>query len=56
MPLRYKLVALTLGLLVGLAGGTLALLFSGSGGMALAVTLGGLSAPLFAVLLVALVR
>lgn len=49
---RFVLLSLSVGLSVGV----LALLLSGSGVATLAVTLGGMSAPLFAVLLVLLVR
>ncbi len=49
---RFVLVSLG----VGLAAGALAWLFSGSGMLAVAMTLGGMSAPLFAVLLAVLVR
>jgi hypothetical protein len=41
---------------IGLGAGALALLLSSSGILALAMTLGGMSTPLFAVLLVVLVR
>lgn len=49
---RFVLVSLC----VGLVAGSLAVLFSGSGILALAMTLGGMSTPLFAVLLAVLVR
>ncbi len=49
---RFVLVSLG----VGLAAGALAGFFSGSGMLAMAMTLGGMSAPLFAVLLAVLVR
>ncbi len=49
---RFVLVSLG----VGLTAGALAWLFSASGMLALAMTLGGMSAPLFAVLLAVLVR
>lgn len=49
---RFVLVSLC----VGLVAGALAVLFSGSGMLALAMTLGGMSTPLFAVLLAVLVR
>lgn len=49
---RFVLVSLG----IGLGAGALALLLSSSGILALAMTLGGMSTPLFAVLLVVLVR
>lgn len=49
---RFVLVSLG----IGLGAGALALLLSSSGMLALAMTLGGMSTPLFAVLLVVLVR
>ncbi|MBI1765743.1 MAG: hypothetical protein HYR56_30430 [Acidobacteria bacterium] len=49
---RFVLVSLS----VGLVAGIVALLFSGSGLVALAMTLGGMSTPLVAVLLAVLVR